>query len=117
MNLPEKVGKMLVAHYRNFNDEKIPQSLWQHLENVSNFSALFAEKINLDKVGKIVGLLHDIGKASKDFQNYIQSAEGLIDPDNDEFIDAKAKKGKIDHSSAGAQIAYRSLFNLAEKKA
>jgi CRISPR-associated endonuclease/helicase Cas3 len=58
----------------------------------------------------LIGLLHDFGKYSADFQNYIQSATGLLNPDcDDEYVDAKSLKGKIDHSTAGAQWIYQTL--------
>ncbi len=55
-------------------------------------------------MGELLGLLHDFGKYSLKFQDYIKSATGLLNPDvDDEYVDAMALKGKIDHSSAGAQ--------------
>jgi len=82
------------------------QSVWDHLSETSAFAGQFADKVGLREVGETLGLLHDLGKASQEFQNYICSAEGLIDPDQDAYVDVIAKKGKIDHSSAGAQIIY-----------
>ena len=38
--------------------------------------------------------LHDIGKASQGVQDYIKSAVGLINPDEDDYVDAAWKKGK-----------------------
>ena len=37
------------------------------------------------------------------------SAVGKLNPDDDEYVDAKGMKGKIDHSSAGAQYVWESL--------
>jgi CRISPR-associated endonuclease/helicase Cas3 len=99
----------LIAHLRE--KDKTPQSLWDHLCEASEFAGQFAGKIGLKELGEILGLLHDIGKASQEFQNYICSANGLIDPDGDGYIDTEALKGKVDHSTAGAQIIYRDLTN------
>lgn len=66
----------------------------------------FASKIGLGKHGELLGLLHDLGKATQEFYQYIGSAVGLIDSDEDDYIDATGKKGKIDHSTAGAQVVY-----------
>jgi CRISPR-associated endonuclease/helicase Cas3 len=61
-------------------------------------------KINFPDAGELLGLLHDFGKFSQEFQVYIQSATGMLNPDvDDEYVDAAALRGKIDHSSAGAQ--------------
>ncbi len=99
----------LIAHLRLTDGE--PQSLSDHLREVSILTGQFAEKIDLKEAGETIGLYHDLGKASREFQNYIRSANGLINPDEDEYIDFKEKKGKIDHSSAGAQVIYRNLYD------
>lgn len=98
----------LIAHIRKKDGS--PQSLGDHLKQVSALSGSFAKKIGLKEAGEILGLLHDLGKASEEFQNYLQSATGIIDPDADEYIDPVAKKGKVDHSTAGAQLIYRKML-------
>jgi CRISPR-associated endonuclease/helicase Cas3 len=50
-----------------------------------------------------------LGKYSKEFQNYFRSAVGLINPDEDDFVDARGLKGKVDHSTAGAQLVWEEL--------
>lgn len=95
----------IIAHY-NKNDG-IDHPLSAHLLDVSKKAGEFASKIGLREHGELIGLLHDIGKASDKFTTYIKSAEGLIDSDADDYVDAKNMKGKVDHSSAGAQLIYR----------
>lgn len=97
----------LIAHIREVDGKD--QSLTDHLQETSKFAGQFAGKIGLQEIGEIIGLFHDLGKASNEFQNYIRSANGRIDPDADEYVDFNDKKGKVDHSSAGAQILYRDL--------
>jgi len=97
----------LIAHFRELDHK--PQSLWDHLEETSSLSGQFAGEISLQEIGEALGIIHDLGKASKEFQDYIGSATGLIDTNEDGFADARSKKGKIDHSSAGAQYVYRKL--------
>lgn len=106
------VGKQLVAHVRK--DKKI-QSVEEHLSAVSNYAGQFADKIGLKEIGKILGLLHDVGKASDEFQNYIRSGTGLISENSPDWVDVKAKKGKVDHSTAGAQIIYQKLSERGDK--
>lgn len=48
-------------------------------------------------------MLHDAGKYGDDFQRYIKTATGLISKDDENYSDAK--RGQIDHSSAGAEYA------------
>ncbi len=97
-----------LAHWRA--SDQTPQDLDVHLANVGCLSGVFASKIRLGSAGELMGLLHDIGKYSSEFQAYIKSAEGLINPDEDDYVDAQERRGKIDHSSAGAQYVWHKLF-------
>lgn len=90
-----------LAHIRKKDGAK--QYLFEHLEGVAKKSGEFASKIGLGNQGELIGLLHDFGKYSDQFQNYLKSAGELINPDEDDFIDAQGMKGKIDHSTAGSQ--------------
>lgn len=98
-----------IAHRRKTDGE--PQDLWKHLEETSELAGKFAAKIGLREHGRLVGLLHDLGKASEEFDRYIRSAVGLLDPDEDDYLKASDKKGKVDHSTAGAQVLQRKLSN------
>lgn len=97
-----------LAHWRA--SDQTAQDLEVHLGNVGSLSSVFASKIQLGPAGELMGLLHDLGKYSQEFQAYIKSAEGLINPDEDDYVDAKERKGKVDHSSAGAQYVCHQLF-------
>lgn len=98
----------MIAHHRE-SDDAI-QTLEQHLLGVAGLSCLYAKKLNLENQGELIGLLHDLGKYSQSFQTYIKSAIGLLNQDEDEeFVDAAGLKGKIDHSTAGAQLIWHEL--------
>ncbi|MDP1593836.1 MAG: CRISPR-associated helicase Cas3' [Gallionella sp.] len=99
---------VMIAHHRE-SDGAI-QTLEQHLRGVASMSGLYAQKLNLEDQGELIGLLHDLGKYSQVFQSYIKSAVGLLNQDEDEeFVDAAGLKGKIDHSTAGAQLIWQEL--------
>lgn len=98
-----------IAHVRQKDGKS--QLLTDHLNETSVLSGQFAEKIGLKEAGEIIGLMHDVGKASCEFQNYIRSASGQINPDADDYVDSQEMKGKIDHSTAGAQMIFRDLYN------
>lgn len=89
-----------IAHRRKDGTE---QSLTDHLTDVGDIASKLASKLGVSDAGALIGLLHDVGKFSVDFQAYIGSATGKINPDEDDYVDFKGLKGKIDHSSAGAQ--------------
>jgi len=108
-----KSSPWFIAHRREKDGAKQP--LEKHLEETSFLAGKFAKKIGLEKYGVLIGLLHDLGKASFEFYQYIGSATGIIDPDEDDYIDASGKKGKIDHSSAGAQIIHHFFANKGKE--
>jgi len=85
------------------------------LLEVSEIAKSLASKIGLQNQGELIGLLHDLGKYSDEFQIYLKSAVGLIDQDEDDYVDAKSKKGKVDHSSAGAQLVWKELSTRDKK--
>ena len=96
--------KDYIAHIREF--DKIEQKLKTHLAETADLVEKYASKIGLEECGKLIGLLHDVGKATDTFDNYIRSANGQILCDDNNFIDADDMKGKIDHSTAGAQYLF-----------
>ncbi|MBU4268059.1 MAG: CRISPR-associated helicase Cas3' [Acidobacteria bacterium] len=96
-----------IAHFSEKDEQT--QSLSIHLEEVSKLAGMFASKVGLKEQGELIGFLHDIGKASNEFKQYIESAVGIINPDEDGYVDAVSLKGKVDHSTAGAQFVYRTL--------
>lgn len=96
-----------IAHKRDLDGAV--QSLESHLLGVAKLAKTLASKIALEPQGEIIGLLHDLGKYSDEFQNYLKSAVGLINQDEDEFVDARGLKGKVDHSTAGAQLVWEEL--------
>lgn len=97
-----------IAHYRGKDGAR--QSLEAHLRGVGELARSHAEKIGLHTQGELLGILHDLGKYSAAFQTYIKSAVGLLNQDEDEgFVDAAGLKGKIDHSTSGAQWIWQEL--------
>ena len=105
------MAKGAIAHVRKLDG--LQQLLIDHLLETSTISGQLAAKLNLDLVGELLGLMHDFGKYSQDFQEYIKSVTG-INPDADDYVLPNGKK--IDHSTAGAQWVYRELrkFGVAQ---
>lgn len=101
-----------VAHHRK-SDGAI-QTVFEHCFETAKIARSNAEKFGLANMGEICGLLHDLGKNSKQFQDYIKSAIGLIEQDADNYVDSTANKGKIDHSTSGAQYIWNK-FNNGDK--
>jgi CRISPR-associated endonuclease/helicase Cas3 len=82
------------------------QPLLEHLTAVSALCSRLAAKIGLARAGALIGLLHDLGKYSSEFQEYLHSFQPGSDVEPQEEL-----RGKIDHSTAGAQQVLRQLTN------
>lgn len=101
-----------IAHIRA--QDSAVQTVSSHLLEVSQIAKQLAAKINAPEAGELAGLLHDFGKYSKQFQNYIKSGTGLFDADHIDYVDAKGQKGKIDHSTAGAQWVWQAMSKIGK---
>lgn len=89
-----------MAKYYAHSLQDAPEEEWQSLlDHLLNTSKLAEEFISINEKarlwGYIAGLLHDIGKSSKEFQNRLRK-----------------HTGKVDHSTAGAQYAYNYMGKL-----
>ena len=69
------------------------QLLFDHLTGVADLAGRFAAAFGEEAMGRLLGLYHDIGKYSKEFQEYLRADEA----------EKKRRRGRIDHSTAGAQ--------------
>lgn len=70
------------------------QTVEEHLNGVANFAESTCSGINIGNTGKLLGLLHDMGKYSNKFQDRIRNS----------FLGKDAEK--VDHSAAGALWLY-----------
>lgn len=81
-----------------------PQLLSEHLSGVGRRAERYAAKIGLPLAGALLGLLHDAGKATETFQSYLRSFDETSGLKPQEHL-----RGKIDHSTAGAQCILKEL--------
>jgi CRISPR-associated endonuclease/helicase Cas3 len=80
------------------------QLLQEHLLAVSEAAGRLSAKVGIAAAGTTIGLLHDIGKYSKDFQQYLRRM--VLDNGTGQY---DSERGTIDHSTAGAQKVWRAL--------
>ena len=95
------MSELNIAHIRA---DGTRQSLENHLRGTAVVCKKFASKIGMGDAGAVIGLLHDLGKATNTFNNYI-----LME-------DSSKLRGTIDHSTAGAQYL-QSFLNTERNEA
>lgn len=74
------------AHTKEGKDESEWQELIDHLTRVGNYAAGFGRDAGVSELAKIAGLMHDLGKYSKEFQARLRGSNR-----------------KVDHATAGAK--------------
>jgi CRISPR-associated endonuclease/helicase Cas3 len=77
------------------------QTLRDHLLNVGEHAAEFADRFDAAAWGRILGLLHDIGKASEKFQRRVRGENIRVDHST-----AGARQAMSDVSLAGSALWY-----------
>ena len=77
------------------------QSLKEHLSNVSHFASDFAKNLKVENCLMLCGYLHDIGKYSNEFQNYIRKEQ------ENERLGIDEKQKRVDHGVYGAKFIYK----------
>lgn len=90
-----------IAHIRE-SDQEI-QTVADHLLETQELAEIYGDKIGIRHIAGLAGMLHDLGKYTEKFQNYIRLA--VQNPDN------PPKRGSVDHSTAGGKLLYN-LFHI-----
>lgn len=86
---------MFYAHTRKGEPKEMWQSLEEHLLQTAELAGYFADKFNTKDLGYVVGILHDLGKYSIEFQKRLEGA-----------------KTPVDHSTAGMQEVFKIYKDL-----
>ncbi|TGA97520.1 CRISPR-associated helicase Cas3' [Sporolactobacillus shoreae] len=97
--------KQFVAHYRE--SDKQPQTVKEHLLEVKRLSEYYGAELNVGHITGLAGMLHDLGKYTEAFQNYLQLA--VFHPES------ALRRGSVDHASAGGKLLYE-IFHEATPK-
>ena len=74
------------------------QSLSTHEQECARTMSTLLAPLGLSQFGALIGGMHDFGKMSADFQQYMDALSQHISP--------PIPKGGIDHSTAGAQFVW-----------
>lgn len=86
-----------------------PLEKWQlledHLAQVAEQATRFGSVFGATEWTRLIGRWHDLGKYSQEFQDYLRAASGV----DAHLEERETVASKVDHSTAGAQLADRSL--------
>ena len=91
----------MIAHIRT--EDKSEQTVVQHCRGVSELCKRYASPLSAESIGILQGLLHDTGKMTSIFQNYLCG-------------NIKKARGEIDHSFFGAKYICHMAKSIDEKK-
>lgn len=70
-------NEQIISHiYQDHNGRWIIQSNEEHSAGVAKLASQFAGEFGMSEWGKVLGLLHDKGKESAAFQQYIRKESG-----------------------------------------
>lgn len=94
-----------IAHIRESDGEI--QTVAEHLLGVQALAERFGGKLKVKYITGLAGMLHDLGKYTEEFKNYIQLA--VENPDD------PPKRGSVDHSTAGGKLLF-DLFHSPNNK-
>jgi len=92
-----------IAHYRSC--DQTSQLVSDHLHETAEICFRFAAKIGLPISGQLLGLLHDLGKYSDAFQDFIYATTGL-DGEQARKDSENMPAHERDHATAGAQYLW-----------
>lgn len=93
---------MQYAHTKDGLGPEHWEPLEEHLRDVARLAGAFAEAIGAERWGQLAGWWHDVGKYSAAFQRYLHAAGGGE-------AHLEEQPGRVDHSTVGAQHAWRTL--------
>ena len=82
------------AHIRKVDGKKYIQTVEEHCHGVAEIAAELLRDIGLEKTAYLAGIIHDLGKFSDNFKNYIEkAADG-----------EKVQRGSVNHTFAGVRF-------------
>ena len=97
------------AHIRKVDGKKYIQTVEEHCHGVAEIAAELLRDIGLEKTAYLAGIIHDLGKFSENFKNYIEkAADG-----------EKVQRGSVNHTFAGVRFllekhSYKQLSGFSD---
>jgi len=89
-----------IAHVRELeNGQWDTQLLEKHLRETAELAAAFATEFGSREWGYVLGMTHDSGKATSEWQDYLKNKSGYNEEASSEA------PGRVEHSGPGAKLA------------
>ncbi len=105
-------GGEWLAHLPPGEQRREPHLLVDHLESVARRAAEFACPFGGEEWARLAGLWHDVGKFSREFQNYLRAGGDYHAAELGATEGGAPARGSVDHSTAGAKLAVGKLKPL-----
>lgn len=96
--------EVIISHIKGSAGNWSIQSNDEHQRGVAELASKFADTFGMGEWGRVLGLLHDIGKEKRSFQQHIKKESGYCP-------DVKVE-GDFSHAYVGGLVAHR-LFSQA----
>lgn len=90
-------GVIVVKYIAHKRDDGTVQTVKEHLVGTAKLARKFGSVFGMGEIAEQIGLFHDVGKYSAEFQDYIW----------------ERRSGRVDHSSAGAQLLANYMSGIA----
>ncbi|MGN1350788.1 MAG: CRISPR-associated helicase Cas3' [Anaerovoracaceae bacterium] len=94
----------LVEYVAHINEKKEEQSVSEHCRNTAVYAAACLEEAGLENTGYLAGLIHDMGKAKAEFNDYIHASAAGENP----------VRGSVNHTFAGCRYMLEQFHSERE---
>ncbi|WP_295164889.1 CRISPR-associated helicase Cas3' [Selenomonas sp. F0473] len=101
------MAKRYLAHIRR-DSSGTEQTIYAHLHRVADLMSASAAKMGLSSMARLIGMLHDLGKCSEAFADYLSWSHA--------HPGDYSRRGTVDHSSAGGQLLMQRYGGKSDDK-
>lgn len=93
-----------IAHITTIAGEKIEQTLAEHLRASAEYAGQALASIGLYNTGYFAALIHDIGKAKREYSEYLEKT----------YLDEKVIRGSVNHTFAAVKFIIGRYYEKAK---